>query len=105
MEAMMKPLLFVSLLCLSVGANSGLAAKPLPQGKFVCHVITEEGTNGVYFVQAHELEDAQQAASEGMATTGTGVKRRVAEVVECLIDDDPEFESAVVNQLLQSLIR
>ena len=47
----------------SVGPT--LAQPPLPQGLFVCHVLTSDEQDGLVFVQADDLERARVVASDG----------------------------------------
>lgn len=101
----MKPFLLLSLFVLSAGSSAVFAAKPFPQGSFVCHVITVDGQDGVFFVQALDVEDAERAARKGLGIVAPGARRKVDEVVECLVDYEPEFDSGVINDLLQSLVR
>ncbi|MEQ8265259.1 hypothetical protein [Pseudohaliea sp.] len=93
--------LTVSLL---IAAGPALAQPPLPQGLFVCHVLTSGEQDGLVFVQADDIERARVVASESAAFVAGSPPLPAAAVVECVPQAEAGFRSAAANDLLEGLV-
>jgi hypothetical protein len=89
---------------LLTAAGATFAQPPLPQGLFVCHVLTSDEQDGLVFVQADDLERARVVASESAALVAGSQRLPAAAVVECVPQAEAKFRSTAANDLLAGLV-
>jgi len=92
------------IVALLAAAGPALAQSRLPEGLFVCHVLTSDEQDGLVFVQADDLERARMVASESAAFVAGSQPLPAASVVECVPQVEAEFRSAAANELLEGLV-
>jgi hypothetical protein len=96
---------FAALLCVLLAAGAAAQQQPIPQGRFICHAITGEGSEGLVFVLADSEERAEVAARAGRAMLPSERFEPVLDVVECVAQTDGRFRSSAMNELMKSLAR
>ena len=102
---MKTPSFLLLLICLGL-AGKALAQEPypIPQGKYACHVKTENGVDGIVFVQANTNRRARDAAIGARAFTGPTASAVALEVVECVSQPGGLFLDSVAMDLMRNLV-
>ncbi|PCJ46792.1 MAG: hypothetical protein COA74_12890 [Gammaproteobacteria bacterium] len=103
-QNMFKFISQVILLSIAMFALNSIDAKAkLPEKKFVCHVSTSNGFDGLVFMQAHDLEDAIQGASSTQAYTTNGSMANSKEVRQCIKPSKETFSDYQLQQFYESM--
>lgn len=96
------PILLAAITACLVPATT-LAQRPIPQGMFACHVMTENRRPGVILVQAESVEDASRGALSGEAWETPDVVGAVVSVIECVAQPTERFQDRDMEALLNAL--
>ena len=95
-----------SLAMIALGCVLSLATRTAAAegaGTFACHVATDSGQPGVFFVQTDNKDEAGEAALRARVTTVERVKAQAIEVVECIHYPGGRFSDPVIQAYLKGL--
>jgi hypothetical protein len=92
---------FASTTALTVNAQR----PPMPDGLTVCHVVTENGLNGIVLAQTADRELAALGASTSKAWEVSGGRAGVDRVIECAVQPDGTLADKDVQRFFEEMVR